>query len=57
MLADDIAHGHIFGADLCFLIAVILFVVAAVYTVKEKAYVMALVSAGLAFVALAWLIL
>jgi hypothetical protein len=44
-------------ADLWFLVALILFVVAAVICVTDKAWVMALTTAGLAFVALGWLVL
>lgn len=44
-------------ADLWFLVAVILFIVAAVICITDKAWTIALVSAGLAFVALGWLVL
>lgn len=58
MFADSqIVTGHPWGADLCWLIAVILFVVAAVYSVMTKAIVMALVSSALAFVSLGLLLL
>ena len=44
-------------ADLWFLVALILFVVATVIAVTDKAWTFALVAAGLAFVALGWLVL
>lgn len=44
-------------ADLWFLVAVILFIVAAVISITDRAWTFALVSAGLAFVALGWLVL
>jgi hypothetical protein len=37
MLAAAIASGHLFGADLCFLIAVILFAIAALASVVNHA--------------------
>lgn len=56
MLAD-IAHGEVNAADIMFLIAVILFVVAVVIRVMARTFDSAIVAAGLAFVALGWLLL
>ena len=57
MLAD-IAHDHIDAADVLLLIAVILFVVCAVVTwVENRAVPTILASLGLAFTALALLVL
>ena len=57
MLAD-IAHDHIDAADVLLLIAVILFVVCAVVTwVADRAVPTVLASLGLAFTALALLVL
>lgn len=56
----DIAHGHTDGADICFLIAVIIFFVAAVVgTGKLTLGVLTgmLTPIGLALLALGWLIL
>ena len=57
MLAD-IAHGHVDAADILLLIAVILFVVCAVVTwLADRAVPTVLASLGLAFTALALLVL
>ena len=57
MLAD-ITHGHVDAADVLFLIAVILFVVCAVVAwIESKAVPTVLASLGLAFTALALLVL
>jgi hypothetical protein len=54
----DIAHGHTDAADILLLIAVILFVVtAAVYWLADRALPAVLTSLGLAFTALAFLVL
>jgi hypothetical protein len=55
----DVASGHVDGADVLFLIAVILFIIAAVVEVAVKPVVlnMLLLFAGLACTALALLIL
>jgi hypothetical protein len=55
----DIAHGHADGADILFLVATILFIIAAIVEVVVKPVVlnMLLLFAGLACVALAWLLL
>ena len=42
--------------DLCLIVAIVLFVVAGVMSVIDRAFVMALVSVGLAFLALAFLV-
>jgi hypothetical protein len=56
--ADAIATGHVFAADLCFLIAVILFALAAVTSYKPVWPFAALLAyAGLAAAALGWLLL
>ena len=58
MMLADIAHGHVDGADILFLIAIIVFVVAAaVYWAVGKALAPALACVGLACVAFAWLLL
>lgn len=44
-------------ADIWFLVALILFVVAAIISVTDKAWTMALTCAGLAFISLGWLVL
>ena len=57
MLAD-IAHGHVDAADVLLLIAVILFVVTAVvYWLDNRVVPAVLTSLGLAFTALALLVL
>lgn len=54
----DIAHGHVDAADILLLIAVILFVVCAVVTwLADRAVPTVLASLGLAFTALALLVL
>ena len=54
----DIAHGHVDAADVLLLIAVILFVVCAVVTwLADRAVPTVLASLGLAFTALALLVL
>lgn len=57
-MLSDIATGHTWGADVLLLIAVILFVVtAAVAWLADRALPAVLTSLGLAFTALAFLIL
>ena len=60
MLAD-IATGHTWGADVLFLIAAIVFVVAALATYLRQAvprdWVPCLIPVGLALVTVAWLVL
>lgn len=53
----DIAHGHTDGADILFLIALIVFIVGGVLALMEKAITMVLLFGGLACVALAWVLL
>ena len=55
----DISHGHVDGSDLLLLVAVIVFVLAAVVEVIVKPVVLnqLLLFVGLACVSLAWLIL
>lgn len=54
MFLASIVSGH--DADIWFLIAVILFVIATIWALTERAFQAALVPAGLAFVALAFLV-
>ena len=57
-MLSDIAHGHVDAADVLLLIAVILFVVCAVVTwLADRAVPTVLASLGLAFTALALLVL
>jgi hypothetical protein len=53
----DISTGHHAGADVLFLIAVLLFIVLAVVAAVERTIPMVLVAAGLAAVSLGWLVL
>ena len=57
MIADGIASGHVTAADVCFLIALIVFVLAAVISIRVKMVYIDLVATGLAAVALGWLLL
>ena len=57
MIAEGIASGHVTAADVLFLIAVVIFAVAAIITVRTRMVMIDLVSVGLAVVALAWLLL
>jgi NADH:ubiquinone oxidoreductase subunit K len=57
VILATISEGHADGADILFLLAVVLFVVCAVVAALEKSVVTVLLSAGLAFTALAWLVL
>jgi len=52
----DISTGHHAGADVLFLVAVILFCVMAVIAAVERAVPTVLLAVGLACVALAWLV-
>ena len=59
-MLSDIAHGHVDGADVCFLIAVIVFVVAALLALTGKTIDKlgaGLIPIGLAVGFLGWLIL
>jgi hypothetical protein len=61
-MISDIAHGHIDGADICFLVAAILFGVATLLRVMvrppgERSLDAIFIAAGLTLVAIAWLIL
>jgi hypothetical protein len=56
MLAD-IASGEVDWADVLFLVAFILFVIVTIMAVMRRAFEPALLAAGLACVALAWLLL
>lgn len=58
-MLSDISHGHVDGADLLLLVAVIVFILAAVVEVIVKPVVLnqLLLFVGLACVSLAWLIL
>ena len=53
----DIAHGQTNWADIFFLVAVILFAIAAVVAFSVRTFYATLIAAGLAFAALAWLLL
>lgn len=57
----DIAHGHVDGADILFLVAAIVFGIAAIAVYIRQAvprdWVPALVPVGLCLLAIAWLIL
>jgi hypothetical protein len=58
MMLADIAHGHVDAADVLYLIAVIVFLVAgAIEWATTKGIVLSLACLGLAVTALAWLIL
>lgn len=61
MILADIASGNTDWADICFLIAVILFVIGAVVAyrpvVNERPLWATMVALGLAFVSLGWLLL
>ena len=62
MIANGIASGHVLAADWLFLIAFVLFVVAFVInwvggTIAAKVNPLSLLFAGLALVAVAWLVL
>ena len=46
MIAEGIASGHVTAADVCFLIAVIVFVLAAVLSVRVKMVYVDLVATG-----------
>lgn len=54
MMLASIVSGH--DADIWFLIALILFVVATIWALTDRAVQAALVPAGLAFLALAFLV-
>jgi hypothetical protein len=56
MLAD-IAHGNTGFADIMFLVALILFLVAAVVAFQVKTFYATVLALGLASVSLAWLVL
>lgn len=53
----DIASGHTAGADVLFLVAAVLFAVSAVLAWSSRALWPVLTAAGLACLAVAWLIL
>ena len=53
----DIESGNVDLADILFLVAVVLFVVGGVMAFKVEAVWATVISAGLACVALAWLVL
>jgi len=57
MMLADIASGEVDTADVLFLIAFILFVIATVMAAMAKAVDSVIVRAGFACVALAWLLL
>ena len=57
MIIADIASGEVDWADVLFLVAFILFVIVTVMRVMARAFDGALVAAGLACLALAWLLL
>ena len=57
MLLADIESGNVDLADILFLVAVVLFVVAAVIAYKAQAVWATVVCAGLACVSLGWLVL
>jgi hypothetical protein len=57
VILADIAHGNTNWADVFFLIAVVLFVAGAIVAVMVKTFYAAVLAAGLAFVALGWLVL
>jgi hypothetical protein len=57
MILADIASGEVDWADIFFLIAVILFVIGGALAYQAKALWATIVSVGLAFVALGWLVL
>ena len=56
-LFATIIEGEVDFADVCLLIAVVLFVIAAVIPITQRAPLGAILPAGLAFVALALLVL
>lgn len=57
MMLADIASGEVDTADVLFLIAFILFVIATVMAAMAKAVDSVIVRAGFACIALAWLLL
>jgi hypothetical protein len=57
MILADIASGETDWADIFFLIAVILFVLAAVVAFQVKTFYATVLATGLAFCALGWLVL
>ena len=54
---DGIFQGNLNLADIAFLVAVILFVIGAIIAFQVKTLYATLISAGLAAVALGWLVL
>lgn len=56
-LLADISQGHTGFADIMFLVALILFLIGGVLAFQAKALWAAVVSLGLAAVALGWLVL
>jgi hypothetical protein len=54
---EGITHGHLVAADICFLIALIVFVIAAVMAYGVKTLWATLVAAGLAAASLGLLLL
>lgn len=59
MTADDITHGHILLADWLFLLAAVLFVIEAAAIIWSRPAIGRgiLVAAGLALIAVGWLVL
>lgn len=57
MVLADIANGNTNWADVCFLIAVVLFVLGAVVAFQVKTFYAVVLALGLAAVSLAWLLL
>ena len=55
-VAQSLANKPEGGVLICLIVAIVLFVVAGVLAVVEKAFWVALVAAGLAFVVLAFLV-
>jgi hypothetical protein len=55
----DIAHGHVDGADVLFLIAAVIFAAAALLPLRARPIALEamLIPAGLCLTAIAWLIL
>lgn len=54
---EGITHGHFTAADICFLIALIVFAIATFLAYGTKTLWATLVAAGLAVVSLGWLLL
>jgi len=57
MLLADIAHGQTTGADICFLVAVILFLIGAFIAFQVKTIYATIICLGLAATALGLLLL